>query len=286
MRYITVFISASLVLSSCSHKNEAIEFSRTFFTSLSDTTYGKPSNFYPLYDSLHVQAKSDAVEIDESEIATMGDTMIVRCFNNYTDAKGTFKQDNITLFITKDKESSWYIYDSKGLISMDEEQLWFGRAIGALGEKPLNDVALANRLNILGDYIREEYMNQWIKLKTNVKIANWSWETSYDGKAHGEARIVNTLPYSISGIKYIVIYYDRSGNFMAEDDGRVNKTLNPNETYNFSFWSSNAKYPTTANLKLDFSDKTVYDLMKEKTYTGKEFEEFTKKKQIQLKQKK
>ena len=120
MRYITVFISASLVLSSCSHKNEAIEFSRAFFTSLSDTTYGKPSNFYPLYDSLHVQAKSDAVEIDESEIATMGDTMIVRCFNNYTDAKGTFKQDNITLFITKYKESSWYIYDSKGLISMDE----------------------------------------------------------------------------------------------------------------------------------------------------------------------
>ena len=286
MRYITVFISASLVLSSCSHKNEAIKFSRAFFTSLSDTTYGKPSNFYPLYDSLHVQAKSDAVEIDESEIATMGDTMIVRCFNNYTDAKGTFKQDNITLFITKDKESSWYIYDSKGLISMDEEQLWFGRAIGALGEKPLNDVALANRLNILGDYIREEYMNQWIKLKTNVKIANWSWETSYDGTAHGEARIVNTLPYSISGIKYIVIYYDRSGNFMAEDDGRVNKTLNPNEKYNFTFWSSNAKYPTTANLKLDFSDKTVYDLMKEKTYTGKEFEEFTKKKQIQLKQKK
>lgn len=286
MRYITVFISASLVLSSCSHKNEAIELSRAFFTSLSDTTYGKPSNFYPLYDSLHVQAKSDAVEIDESEIATMGDTMIVRCFNNYTDAKGTFKQDNITLFITKDKESSWYIYDSKGLISMDEEQLWFGRAIGALGEKPLNDVALANRLNILGDYIREEYMNQWIKLKTNVKIANRSWETSYDGTAHGEARIVNTLPYSISGIKYIVIYYDRSGNFMAEDDGRVNKTLNPNEKYNFTFWSSNAKYPTTANLKLDFSDKTVYDLMKEKTYTGKEFEEFTKKKQIQLKQKK
>ena len=224
MRYITVFISASLVLSSCSHKNEAIELSRAFFTSLSDTTYGKPSNFYPLYDSLHVQAKSDAVEIDESEIATMGDTMIVRCFNNYTDAKGTFKQDNITLFITKDKESSWYIYDSKGLISMDEEQLWFGRAIGALGEKPLNDVALANRLNILGDYIREEYMNQWIKLKTNVKIANWSWETSYDGTAHGEARIVNTLPYSISGLTYIVSYYDRSGNFLAEDDGRVNKT--------------------------------------------------------------
>lgn len=110
----------------------------------------------------------------------------------------------------------------------------------------------------------------------NAKIVNWSWETSYDGTAHGEARIVNTLPYSISGIKYVVIYYDRSGNYMAEDDGRVSKTLNPNEKYNFTFWSSNAKSPSTANLKLDFSDKTVYELMKEKPYTGKEFEEFVK----------
>lgn len=41
---------------------------------------------------------------------------------------------------------------------------------------------------------------------------------------------------------------------------------------------TNAKYPTTANLRLDFSDKTVLELMKEKTYTGKEFAEFIKKK--------
>ena len=40
----------------------------------------------------------------------------------------------------------------------------------------------------------------------------------------------------------------------------------------------NVKYPTTANLRLDFSDKTVLELMKEKTYTGKEFAEFIKKK--------
>lgn len=116
------------------------------------------------------------------------------------------------------------------------------------------------------------------ELRTKVKIVNWSWETSYDGTANGDARIVNTLPYSISGIKYLVTYYDRSGNFMAEDDGRVSKTLNPSEKYNFTFWSSNVKYPTTANLRLDFSDKTVLELMKEKTYTGKEFAEFIKKK--------
>lgn len=42
MRYTVVFILTALVLSSCSHKNEAMELSRNFFTSLSDTTYGKP----------------------------------------------------------------------------------------------------------------------------------------------------------------------------------------------------------------------------------------------------
>lgn len=68
MRYTVVFILTALVLSSCSHKNEAMELSRNFFTSLSDTTYGKPNDFYPLYDSLHIEAKSDAVDIDRKSV--------------------------------------------------------------------------------------------------------------------------------------------------------------------------------------------------------------------------
>ena len=63
---------------------------------------------------------------------------------------------------------------------------------------------------------------------------------------------------------------------MAEDDGRVSKTLNPSEKYNFTFWSSNVKYQTTANLRLDFSDKTVLELMKEKTYKGNEFKNLSR----------
>ena len=65
---------------------------------------------------------------------------------------------------------------------------------------------------------------------------------------------------------------------MAEADGRVSQTLNPIEKYNLKLWSLTAKSPTAANLRLDFSDKAVLELMKEKTYTGKEFDEFIKKK--------
>ena len=114
MRYTVVFILTALVLSSCSHKNEAMELSRNFFTSLSDSTYGKPSDFYPLYDSLHIEAKSDAVDIEESGITVKNDTIAVRCYNNYTDATGTFKQDSITLFIAKDKESSCISMTQRG----------------------------------------------------------------------------------------------------------------------------------------------------------------------------
>ena len=278
MRYVVFTLLITLVLSSCSHKNEAIELTRSFFTSLSDSTYGSPADFYPQYDSLQIEAKSDVVDIEESEITEKNDSIIVRCMNNYTDARGTFKQDSVVIFITKDKDSEWYIYNSQGLISIDKDIEWFGKKTGALGKRTMYDLQLAEVLSNLYSLMREKYWEQYFELKTQVEILNWSWETSYDGTAHGEARINNKLPYSVSGIKYQITYYDRQNNYMTEDEGRVSKTLNPNEKYNFTFWSSNAKYPTKANLRLDFSDKTVYELMKEKLYTGKEFEEFTKKK--------
>ena len=278
MRYVFFTLLITLVLSSCSHKNEAIELTRSFFTSLSDSTYGSPADFYPQYDSLQIEAKSDVVDIEESEITEKNDSIIVRCMNNYTDARGTFRQDSVVIFITKDKDSEWYIYNSQGLISIDKDIEWFGKKTGALGKRTMYDLQLAEVLSNLYSLMREKYWEQYFELKTQVEILNWTWETSYDGTAHGEARINNKLPYSVSGIKYQITYYDRQNNYMAEDEGRVSKTLNPNEKYNFTFWSSNAKYPTKANLRLDFSDKTVYELMKEKPYTGKEFEEFTKKK--------
>lgn len=162
MRYTLVFILAAIVLSSCSHKNEAMELSRDFFTSLSDTTYGKPSDFYPAYDSLNIEAKSDAVDIDESDVTEKNDTIIVRCYNNYTDATGTFKQDSITLFLAKDKESSWYIYDSKGLVTLDDDQEWFGRATGAIGKNLPNDITLSKRLGKLSDLMSAEYWKMTI----------------------------------------------------------------------------------------------------------------------------
>ena len=276
MRYSSVFITSLLILSSCSHKNEAIELSRDFFTSLSDTTYGKPRDFYPQYDSLGIEAKSDIVDIEESDVTEKNDTITVRCYNNYTNSEGTFKQDSVTLYITRNEDKQFYIYDSKGLIEMDKELEWFGTVTGAFSKKRPNDQALAKRIEKVRDMMFAKYFEVRADLATKVKIANWSWETSYSGDAHGEGRVVNNLDYSISGVKYRVTYYDRSGQFMADDDGSISKTLLPGEKYNFTFWSSNAKYPHTASLRLDFSDNMILKIIKEQTYTGKEYQEYMK----------
>ena len=271
-----IVIISMMILSSCSHKNEAIELSRDFFTSLSDSTYGSPTDFYPRYDSLGIEAKSDVVDIEESDVIEKNDTLIVRCYNNYTNSEGTFKQDSVTLFITKNEEKQFYIYDSKGLIVMDKDLEWFGTVTGAYGKKLPNDQALAKRIEQVRSMMWNKYIDVRAELATKVKISNWSWETSYSGDAHGEGRVVNNLDYSVSGIKYHVNYYDRKGDFMAEDNGSISKTLYPGEKYNFTFWSSNAKYPHTANLRLEFSDNMILKIIKEQSYTGKEFSEYQK----------
>ena len=180
MRYVVFTLLITLVLSSCSHKNEAIELTRSFFTSLSDSTYGSPADFYPQYDSLQIEAKSDVVDIEESEITEKNDSIIVRCMNNYTDARGTFKQDSVVIFITKDKDSEWYIYNSQGLISIDKDIEWFGKKTRALGKRTMYDLQLAEVLSNLYSLMREKYWEQYFQVQTLVEIHNWSWETSYD----------------------------------------------------------------------------------------------------------
>ena len=60
---------------------------------------------------MNVDAKSDVVDIDESEVFEKNDTFEVQCFNNYTDEGGTRKQDSVILFIAKDSTKQLKIVD-------------------------------------------------------------------------------------------------------------------------------------------------------------------------------
>ncbi len=276
-----VSLLVTIVLSSCSaDKSEAIQLAEDFFSSLSDTTNGNPSDFYPQYVNLDVEGKSDVVDIDESDVSVSNDTFIVRCYNSYTDVSGTFRQDSVILFVAKNKKGKMSIYDSRGLVEADRDTQYFGKATGAFSNAPLRDVELAKRIAAVHAMMYDEYWSTKSELAEKVKLLNWSWETGYSGEAHGEGRVVNNLSYSIEGIKYHINYYDRSGKFMAQDDGSINKKLYSGEICSFTFWSSNAKYPATANLQIDFPDKVVVEILKNKAYMGDEYQKFIKKNKI------
>ena len=90
-------------------------------------------------------------------------------------------------------------------------------------------------------------------------------------------RVVNNLDIPVDGLKYKITYFDRNQSFMAEDDGTISKTLAPGEKYDFTFWSSNAKNPSRARLELQFSERLIDKLIKNKHYQGNEYDKFIKK---------
>lgn len=176
---ICILLLLTVVLSGCHNgKSEAIQLANRFFASLSDTTNGKPKNYYPQYTNLDIEGKSDVVDIDESDVTVENDTFIVRCYNSYTDASGTFKQDSVTLFINKDKAGKLRIFDSQGLVETDKDTQYFGKATGAFPNKALNDLDLAKRIETVRAMIYDEYLNTQMELSEKVKLLNWSWETS------------------------------------------------------------------------------------------------------------
>lgn len=267
-------VSLVVLLSSCSRSDEIIALSKGFFYSLSDSTYACPRDYYPYYESLNIEAKSDVVDIDESDIRTIGDTVIVKCFNSYTASDGTFKQDSISLYLIKNESDQFYICNSKGLLTIDDDLKEYGIATGAFLSLTLNDRELAERYYNVKKMWLSEYLNVLLMLREKVKIQNWSWDTSYSGEAHGEGRVINNLDFAIEGVKYTLKYYDYHGDFMAEDNGSISKKLYLGEKYNFTFWSSNAKNPNTASLKLVFPDKLVYKIIKEQSYVGNEYDKY------------
>ena len=268
-----------LCLSSCTNEKEDIaNYTRCFFASFTDGTYGLPTDYYPSFDSLAIDRYSDAVDVEPGNVIEKGSGFEVHCLNSYTDKSGTFRQDSIVLFLQKENQSGYRIIKSKGLVHVDDESLWFGYETGAFTYgQSLTDYELAKRKVILATMMLNEYFSWKVRLSERVKILNWSWETSYSGDAHGEGRVVNNLDVPISDLSYKITYYDRYHSFMAEDDGHISKTLAPGEKYNFSFWSSNAKDPSRARLELEFSDKLIYKLIKSKHYQGYEYDDFIQK---------
>lgn len=276
MKYRVVFgLLLSLLVVSCNRDTtmeKAQETVQVFFESINNPDL-RTTDYYPRFDSLKIEVKSDAIDYLGGK--WIGDTIEYHCINNYSDSRGSFKQDTILFYLTNNGDSNYSIVNSIGLATINPSNKEFAYKIGAFKPTEVyDDSEVVNRNNMVSMFIIFECMRISDELIKNVVIGNWRWDVSYYGSANGEAWVENNLPYTVNGVRYKVTYYDRNDNYMTEDDGIVCDKLHSGEKYSFSFWSSNAKYPKRAELELDFSDEFILNKVLYGDYSGYEYDAF------------
>lgn len=176
----------TLCLMSCSSKsNKSKDLVSDFFKAVSDTTYKvKTSDVYPTFGSLHVEIKTDVLDLNDMVEENNGEYQ-VSVVNNYTNERGVFKQDCVKFYIAYDKKAKdLRIVDSKGLVTMPEYLTEFSKYLGVT-TKGLKDSKLSELADKLDDFYRSKGLEALIDLYGKVKISYWDWEISYSNEPHG-----------------------------------------------------------------------------------------------------
>ena len=76
-------------------------------------------------------------------------------------------------------------------------------------------------------------------------------------------------------LKYRVKYYDRYDNLITEDDGYITyDVLKAGRSKSFSFYTSYVGNAQRAKISVEFDDELILKYLADKTYTGKEYEEY------------
>ncbi len=277
--YLLLLLIVTSLISCTKKSKKAEEVIKSFYAAATNSLKGiKPMEYYPEFDSLHIKLKSDVINFGD-KLIERNDTMIMTCQNNYTDEKGTFRQDSIRFYLIKGKRH-YQIVDSKGIIQIPESLKVFGKKIGVSALDKIRDVQLASLLSKLNDFYLSKFLDAYIELSRNVKILTWSWETDDDGEPSGEASFYNNSSIILSNIIYTIKYYNRNGNIISEDTGNACNELKPHEKCRFTFYSSNVINPAKASLTLDFDNSNIEQILQSMNYTKNDFEKYDAKHSI------
>lgn len=285
MKYtiLVLFLLSSLYFTSCTSDEETIQKTVTnFFIAAADSTSEyKTAELYPIFDSLHVDLKSDVLEFDK-HINNNHDTLSIACQNSYTDKLGVFRQDSIKFYLTKNKGTQeMSIIESEGLVKASDEIQEFAEEIGFSDLQKNRDSKLSILKSQLKDYYDYCNLEAFVFIYTSgVTITKWDWETDYSGEPNGQAWIKNNTDFTIRDIGYTVEYSDSRHHLINEDTGIACNKLNPGEKYRFTFYTSHVKNPAHARLLLEFNASTIRKVIKTKGHTRADFEDYCKRKAI------
>lgn len=123
--------------------------------------------------------------------------------------------------------------------------------------------------------MKKYYLDMYIKLRKEVNITSWDWETGYGDSASGKAIVKNNSNYDIPKLKYEITYKDRNGDEITTDDGYVtHDELSSGSSKAFTFYTSYVGNAQKASINLDFDTDFILKCIADTQYTGKEYEEF------------
>ena len=277
---ILVYIICSLFFSSCVNRKElATNAVNELFSYIKNDKDNIITEIYPAASNLPSYYKSDNIKINE--VKRLNDKKIaVLIENNFTNGFGKSFNRDITLYLepSPSDPKKYIIYDSEGFCGYeDNSEFKIAVKSGCIDNKAYKtDEQIAKKLVIAKAMMFNEYVNVYSELKSKVLIKNWSWETSYYGNsANGQGICINKSTFTIPKPKYKIVYKDRNGNAITDDDGYITyDALSPGSSKAFTFYTSYVGNASKASISVEFDDDLIFDYIVSKNYTGNEYAEY------------
>lgn len=270
------------ILSSCSNKEKeaAIQTTKSFFNAIRNDKSDLIISLYPNFKDIGEYYKSDSIIIKEAK-ALNDDKYEVIIENHFTNGFGKKFNQEISIYLNKDidsKEVKYSIYDSKGMRDFeDDDNYLFAVKTGCINSEDITDLQIAKKLNVASKMMTKYAIDLYVKLKSEVEITDWEWESGYGGSASGKAIVKNNSEYDIPKLKYQITYKDRNLNEITSDDGYVSyDDILSGSSKAFTFYTSYVGNAQKASISLDFDTKFLIKCTSEAKYTGNEYEEFIK----------
>lgn len=231
---------------------------------------------YPDIGKLGSLYLTDSVKLVGSEI--INDTVHVTINNFYTNGFGKLHNRNILLLFTFDENDKVQLFDSKGLTSYDDDEMYsFAKKTGCFSNSDSTDQRIAKKMKESNDFLISEAVKVLSELQKQVVVTNWSWERGYAGSASGQGIVSNYSNFTLPDLKYTIKYLDRNGNLVTTDDGYVTyDEFESMKAVSFSFYTNYVGNATRAQIDLNFDDELIFKYLGKKEWKGDEWEKWLK----------
>lgn len=265
-----------LLLYSCGKSQKVKNAEQTvsqFFSALKKGDSAQLAKTYPLFHKLPSFFKSDSIEF--VDFKTNGDLVDIQVKNRFTNIKKKTFEQNIWLTVNGAE-----ITDSKGMCRFIGQQLYdFGLKTGCVSpDTNRSDQTIVKELGKAEDVMVAEAANFLEEMRKEVPISDVKTKNLF-GFVSGEARVTNNSKYPIYYLKYEVAMLDENGKVLSTDWGFASAdTLAPGADKQFTFINTPPPDTKSLDVRLIYDKMYLYDILTSKTWTGKECENYLKKK--------